>query len=70
MKEMLGVGKKHANMFQLQPPWKAKLSLTYFYFLLWGRGKENWKTAEKKAFKRQDTPDTWDTQETHPVILG
>jgi len=46
MKEMLGVGKKHANMFQLQPPWKAKLFLTYFYFLLRGRGKENWKTDE------------------------
>lgn len=31
MKEMLGVGKKHANVSQFQPPWKAKISLTFFF---------------------------------------
>jgi len=50
MKEMLGVGKKHADMFQFQPPWKAKMSLIYFYFSLRGGGKANWKTVENKEF--------------------
>lgn len=51
-------------------PHGKQRSLTYFYFLLRGRGKENWKTAEKKTSKRQDTPDPWDTRETLPVTLG
>lgn len=70
MKEMLGVGKKHANMSQFQPPWEAKMSLIYFIFSLRGGGKENWKTNGKKNSKRQDTSDPWDTRETLLVIIG